>query len=42
MRKHQEALAKHGYYRGAIDGVYTAQTKAALVACVEAGCRVLK
>ena len=40
VRSYQEALAKHGYYPGAIDGVYTAQTKAALVACLDAGCRL--
>ena len=37
---YQEALVKHGYYRGAIDGSYGPNTRAALVACLEAGCRV--
>ena len=32
-----------GYYRGAIDGrAYGPQTRAALVVCLEAGCRVLE
>ncbi len=43
VRTYQEALAKHGYYRGAIDGgAYRPQTRAALVACLEAGCRLLE
>jgi tetratricopeptide (TPR) repeat protein len=43
VRTYQEALAKHGYYRGAIDGgAYRPQTKAALGACLEAGCRLLE
>ncbi len=43
VRTYQEALAKHGYYRGAIDGgAYRPQTKAALVACLKAGCRLLE
>ena len=43
VRIYQEALAKHGYYRGAIDGrAYRPQTRAALVACLEAGCRLLE
>jgi tetratricopeptide (TPR) repeat protein len=43
VRKYQEALAKHGYYRGAVDGgAYRPQTRAALVACLEAGCRLLE
>jgi tetratricopeptide (TPR) repeat protein len=40
VRMYQEALVKHGYYRGAIDGAYGPQTRAALVACLKAGCRV--
>ncbi len=43
VRTYQEALAKHGYYRGAIDGeAYGPQTRAALAACLEAGCRLLE
>ena len=43
VRTYQEALAKHGYYRGAIDGgAYRPQTRAALAACLEAGCRVVE
>ena len=43
VRKIQEALAKHGYYRGAVDGgAYRPQTRAAPVVCLEAGCRVLE
>ncbi len=41
VRKYQEALAKHGYYLGAIDGgAYRPQTRAALVSCLDAGCRL--
>ncbi len=42
VRKHQEALAKHGYYRGAVDGPYGPQSRASLVACLKAGCRLLE
>ena len=43
VRTYQEALAKHGYYRGAIyGGGYRPQTQAALVACLDAGCRLLE
>ena len=42
VRKYQEALAGHGYYRGAIDGAYGPNTRAALVACLDAGCRLLE
>ena len=43
VRKYQEALAKHGYYRGAIaGGAYKTQTRAALVACLDAGCRLVE
>ena len=42
VREYQEALAGHGYYRGAIDGAYGPNTRAALVACLEAGCRLLE
>ena len=41
VRSYQEALVKHGYYRGAVDGVYGPQVRAALVACLRAGCRLL-
>ena len=41
VRTYQEALTKHGYYSSPIDGgAYRPQTRAALVACLEAGCRV--
>ena len=42
VRKYQEALAKHGYFQGAIDGAYGAATRAALAACLNAGCRVVE
>ena len=42
VRTYQEALAKQGYYRGAIDGANGPNTHAALVACLEAGCRLLQ
>jgi tetratricopeptide (TPR) repeat protein len=43
VRTYQEALAKHGYYPGAIyGGAYGPQTRAALVACLDAGCRLLE
>ena len=42
VREYQEALAKHGYYRGAIDGAYGPNARAALAACLEAGCRLLE
>ncbi|MCH8168948.1 MAG: peptidoglycan-binding protein [Proteobacteria bacterium] len=37
-----EALARHGYYHGAIDGAYGPNTRAALAACLDAGRRVLE
>jgi peptidoglycan hydrolase-like protein with peptidoglycan-binding domain len=42
VRKYQEALAKHGYYRGAIDGLYGPVMRAALAACLADGCRLLE
>ena len=42
MRDYQEALAKHGNYQGAIDGANGPQTRAALVACLDARCRLLE
>ena len=42
VRMYQQALAKHGHYRGAVDGVYGAPVRAALAACLEAGCRVVE
>ncbi len=43
VRTYQEALAKHGYYRGAIyGGGYGPQTRAALAACLDAGCRLVE
>ncbi len=40
VRSYQEALADHGYYRGAIDGAYGTKTRAALVSCLDAECRL--
>jgi peptidoglycan hydrolase-like protein with peptidoglycan-binding domain len=42
VRRYQEALVKHGYYRGAVDGAYGPNTRAALAACLNAGCRLLE
>ncbi len=43
VRTYQEALAKHGYYPGAIyGGGYRPQTQAALVACLDAGRRLVE
>ncbi len=42
VRTYQEALAKHGSYQGAIDGFYGPVTRAALAACLGAGCRLLE
>jgi tetratricopeptide (TPR) repeat protein len=42
VRRYQEALARHGHYAGAIDGVYGPEVRAALVACLEAECRLLE
>ena len=41
VHRYQEALAGHGYDPGPIDGVYGAATRTALVACIEAGCRLM-
>ena len=41
MKHYQEALAGHGYYSDPIDGVYGATTRAALTACIQAGCRLV-
>jgi tetratricopeptide (TPR) repeat protein len=40
VRKHQKALARLGYYKGPIDGLYGHNTRAALIACLNAGCRI--
>ena len=42
VRMYQEALETHGHYRGAVDGVYGPPVRAALAACLEAGCRVVE
>ena len=42
VRMYQRELAAQGYYQGALDGDYGPQTRAALVACLEAGCRVVE
>ncbi len=39
---YQEALTGHGYYNGAIHGAYDPATRAALQACLEAGCRLIE
>ena len=39
---YQEALTGHGYYSGAIHGAYDPATRAALQACLEAGCRLIE
>ena len=38
----QKPLAKHGYYRGAIDRSYGPNTRVALEVCLNAGCRFLE
>ncbi len=42
VRDFQEALKKHGYYSGPLDGTYSAATSQALSACLRAGCRLMK
>jgi peptidoglycan hydrolase-like protein with peptidoglycan-binding domain len=42
VRTYQEALQMHGRYQGAIDGTYDANTRAALNACINVGCRLMK
>jgi tetratricopeptide (TPR) repeat protein len=42
VRMYQKALARHGLYTGEPDGVYRAEVRAALVACLEEQCRLLK
>jgi tetratricopeptide (TPR) repeat protein len=42
VRNYQEALQMQGRYRGAIDGIYDADLRAALHACINAGCRLMK
>jgi tetratricopeptide (TPR) repeat protein len=39
---YQEALTRHGYYHGAVNGAYDPATRAALQACLEGGCRVIE
>ncbi len=41
VRMYQEALVGHGYYSGAINGVYDPATWVALTACLKAQCRLL-
>lgn len=38
---YQEALVRKGYNPGEVDGVYDAQTRAALIACIADDCRLL-
>lgn len=40
VKTYQEYLKKKGYYNGAIDGQYGPGTREALVACVNAGCKM--
>jgi tetratricopeptide (TPR) repeat protein len=42
VRMYQKALARHGLYTGEVDGVYGAEVRAGLVACLEEQCRLLK
>ena len=42
VRTYQEVLYKQGYYKGAFDGAYGPQTREALVACLDDGCRLLE
>ena len=42
VRTYQQALVRHGHFSGPADGVYSASTRAALVACLRAGCRLLE
>lgn len=42
VRLYQEALVAHGFYRGTINGIYDAEVRAALVACLKIACRVLR
>ncbi len=39
---YEEALARRGYNPGTIDGHYRDQTRSALQACLEAGCRLVE
>ena len=41
VRAIQEALTRHGYDPGPVDGTYRPETQAALAACLQAGCRLL-
>jgi tetratricopeptide (TPR) repeat protein len=41
IESYQTALKRHGYYTGRIHGEYDAATRAALGACLQAGCRVM-
>jgi tetratricopeptide (TPR) repeat protein len=42
VRMYQKALSRHGLYQGALDGIYGAEVRAALTACVEEQCRLVK
>jgi hypothetical protein len=42
IESYQKALKRHGYYSGGIHGEYDPATRAALVACLLAGCRVIE
>ena len=42
IKSYQKALKKHGYYKGNSNGDYNSATRAALEACLQASCRVIK
>ena len=42
IESYQKALKRHGYYKGGIHGEYDPATRAALVACLLVGCRVIE
>ncbi|HUS53375.1 MAG TPA: tetratricopeptide repeat protein [Thermohalobaculum sp.] len=42
VRMYQKALIRHGHYTGETDGVYGAEVRAALAACLEEHCRLVK
>jgi len=42
VRKVEEALKGHGYDPGPVDGMPDTETKAALRACIQNGCRLLE
>ena len=42
IESYQKALKRHGYYKAAIHGEYDPATRAALLACLLVGCRVIE